>query len=113
MISENIYSHDRMIELRIGRLQNFVISVLFIPKRIQSPKQKLEDSAQIFGTWRRHKNITETVNDRRSDTYAQTGWFAATSTRSQTYRALQVLLRYFVHHLHDTRSLIISFTQIN
>lgn len=44
MVSENIYSYYCMIKLWVGRLKNFVVSVLFIVQGVQPLKHEFKHS---------------------------------------------------------------------
>ena len=45
MVSKNIHSYYCVVELGISRLQNFIISVLFVIKSIESFENKLKHRA--------------------------------------------------------------------
>ena len=100
MVSEDVDTHDSVVELRVGALKNFVVSVLFVVKRVEAPKQEFKHSLQVFRGRGSHEDIAEAVNDTRGNSDAQTGRFTATTACSETNGCFERLLRYFVDQLH-------------
>jgi hypothetical protein len=50
MLSENVDPHDSFIEVRIGALDNVIVKVLLISKRIHALENEIKKRLEIFRT---------------------------------------------------------------
>ena len=57
MITEDVNPNDRLVEFRVGALNDVVIKVLLVPQSIHPFKDKFEKSVQVLGAWTRYKYI--------------------------------------------------------
>ena len=80
MVSEDIDSYYCMIELWVGRLKNFVVSMFFIVQGIQSLEHEFKHSAKILGWRRSYKDVAKPIHNRRGDRYSKWGRLTAAPT---------------------------------
>jgi hypothetical protein len=92
VLSENIYTHDSLIKIRIGALDDVVVQMFFVTYRVHSFKDEIEQGFQVFRTWTRDEDVAVSVCDRSGNSQSESSRLASTTSSRQCHGRGQRLL---------------------
>lgn len=83
MASEDVDSNDGLVEFGVSRLNDIVVEMLLVAKRVHALEDELEQSLEILGRGRSDKDVGISVGESGSDGETESGGFTSTSGSSE------------------------------